>query len=161
MTRKYAVLMVCTGNICRSPTAEVVLRRKVDEAGLGDRVTIASAGTTGYHVGSPADERSEHHARLRGYDLSGHRARQLQLKDFARYDLVLAMDHGHFGLMEDDCPPLHHRKLRRLMEFAPAGLAEEVADPYYGGKQGFETVLDHIEAACDGLLRHIQAELQA
>jgi protein-tyrosine phosphatase len=160
MTGKYAVLMVCTGNICRSPTAEVVLRQKVEQAGLGDRVHIASAGTSDYHVGSPADERSAHHARLRGYDLSGHRAQQVRSHHFERYDLLLATDHGHFGLLEDDCPAQHRGKLRRLMEFAPAGLADEVADPYYGGEQGFETVLDHIEAACDGVLRHIQAELQ-
>jgi len=158
---KYAVLMVCTGNICRSPTAEVVLRQKVEQAGLGDRVHVASAGTSDYHVGSPADERSAHHARLRGYDLSGHRAQQVRPQHFTQYDLVLAMDHGHLGLLEGDCPAQHQGKLRRLMEFAPAGLADEVADPYYGGEQGFETVLDHIEAACDGVLRHIQAELQA
>lgn len=150
--------MVCTGNICRSPTAEVVLRHKVEQAGLAGRVHIASAGTHDYHVGSPADERSTHHARLRGYDLAAHRARQVSRRDFERFDLILAMDHGHFELLEDDCPPQHRGKLRRLMEFAPPGLADEVADPYYGGTQGFETVLDHIEAACDGLLAHLRRE---
>ena len=156
---QYAILFVCTGNICRSPTAEIVLRQKVQQAGLGERVHIASAGTHDYHVGSPADERSAHHARLRGYDLSRHRAREVHPADFERYDLLLAMDHGHLELLEDDCPPQYRRKLRRLMEFAPAGLADEVADPYHGGKQGFETVLDHVEAACDGLLAHIRAQL--
>jgi protein-tyrosine phosphatase len=161
MSRRYAVLMVCTGNICRSPTAEVVLRHKLEQAGLGSRVQVDSAGTSDYHVGSPADERSAHHARLRGYDLSRHQARQVRGADFERYDLLLAMDHGHLALLEDDCPGAHRAKVRRLMEFAPAGLAAEVEDPYYGGTQGFETVLDHVEAACDGLVRHIVQALSA
>lgn len=155
---RIAVLMVCTGNICRSPTAEVVLRHKVEQAGLEDRIRIASAGTHDYHVGSPADERSIHHARLRGYDLAPHRARQVSPLDFERFDLILSMDDGHMQLLEDDCPPRHRGKLRRMMEFAPAGLAQEVADPYYGGTQGFETVLDHLEAACDGLLGYLRRE---
>jgi len=156
--KNYAILMVCTGNICRSPTAEVVLRRKALEAGLADRIHIASAGTHDYHVGSPADERSAHHARLRGYDLAAHRARQVSPLDFERFDLILAMDDGHLELLQDDCPAQHRAKLRRLMEFAPAGLSDEVADPYYGGREGFEMVLDHVEAACDGLLAHLRRE---
>jgi protein-tyrosine phosphatase len=150
--RKFSVLMVCTGNICRSPSAEIVLRDKLRRAGLADEVHVASAGTHDYHVGSPADERSTQHARLRGYDLSAHRAQQVRPLDFERFDLILAMDTGHMELLEEDCPPQHAGKLKRLMEFAPTGLPDEVADPYYGGKQGFETVLDHIEAACDGLV---------
>jgi protein-tyrosine phosphatase len=160
-TRKYSVLMVCTGNICRSPTAEGVLRHRVEQAGLADHVQIDSAGTHDYHVGSPPDERSSHHASLRGYDLTAQRARQVRAADFERFDLILAMDNGHMELLEEDCPPQHRQKLRRMMDFAPAGLADEVADPYYGGKDGFETVLDHIEAACDGVLRHIATELRA
>lgn len=159
MKRRFSVLMVCTGNICRSPTAEVVLRHKLEHAGLAERVHVASAGTTDYHVGSPADDRSARHAQLRGYDLSRHCARQVRAADFERFDLLLAMDRGHLEELQDGCPPQHRHKLRRLMEFAPAGLADEVADPYYGGKQGFETVLDHIEAACDGLVRHIRSAL--
>src|SRR5688572_13027216 len=105
LARRYSVLMVCTGNICRSPTAEGVLRHRVREAGLADRVHIDSAGTHDYHVGSPPDERSSHHASLRGYDLSDQRARQVQPADFERFDLILAMDNGHMELLEDDCPP--------------------------------------------------------
>lgn len=157
---KYAVLMVCMGNICRSPTAEGVLRHLVAEAGLRDHVHIDSAGTHGYHVGAPPDERSTHHARLRGYDLSDLRARQVKPVDFARFDLILAMDHDNLALLQEDCPAEHRAKLRRLMEFAPPGLGDVVADPYYGGKQGFETVLDHVEAACEGLLLHIRSELR-
>lgn len=149
------------GNICRSPTAEGVFRHLVAQAGLQDRIHIDSAGTHDYHVGSPPDERSAHHALRRGYDLSKQRARQVGPRDFERFDLLLAMDHENLALLEEDCPPAHRHKLRRLMEFAPAGLGEVVADPYYGGDRGFETVLDHVEAACGGLLAHVRAELSS
>ena len=158
---EFAVLFICMGNICRSPTAEGVFRHLVRQAGLQDRIEIDSAGTHGYHVGSPPDERSQHHAKLRGYDLSALRARQVGFADFERFDLILAMDHENLAMLEDDCPPEHVGKLRRLMEFAPTDLGEVVADPYYGGKQGFETVLDHVEAACEGLLAHVRARLEA
>jgi protein-tyrosine phosphatase len=151
----YAILMVCTGNICRSPSAEVVLRDKLRRAGMADQVQVASAGTHDYQVGAPADERSVHHARLRGYDLAGHTARQVQPLDFERFDLILGMDAGHMALLEEACPPQHRQKLRLLMAFAPRGLGLHVADPYPGGKRGFETVLDQVEAACDGLVRHL------
>lgn len=152
---KRSVLFVCMGNICRSPTAEGVFRHLVREAGLQDSIRIDSAGTHDYHVGSPPDERSSRHARSRGYDLSDLRARQVHPLDFERFDLILAMDWENLALLEEDCPPQHRHKLRRLMEFAPAGLSEVVADPYQGGPQGFETVLDHVEAACEGLLQHV------
>ena len=161
MSRPYAVLMVCMGNICRSPTAEGVFRHKVRQAGLQDRVRIDSAGTHDYHVGAPPDERSRHHASLRGYDLSDLRARQVDGLDFERFDLILAMDRENLALLEEDCPPQHRHKLRLLMAFSPEPLAEVVADPYYGGARGFETVLDHIESACEGLLRHVRAQLGA
>lgn len=157
--QKLRVLMVCMGNICRSPTAEGVLRHLVRQAGLEDRVHIDSAGTHDYHVGSPPDRRSCQHASLRGYDLTGLRARQVHRLDFERFDLVLAMDWDNLERLEALCPAPHRPKLKRLMEFAPSGLGEEVADPYYGGKDGFETVLDHVEAACQGLLRHLQTRL--
>jgi protein-tyrosine phosphatase len=152
--------MVCMGNICRSPTAEGVLRHLVREAGLEDLVHIDSAGTLDYHVGSPPDERSQKHALQRGYDLSSQRARQVSGKDFERFDLVLAMDWQNLEELRELCPTQHQHKLRRLMEFAPAGVSDVVADPYYGGKDGFERVLDHIEQACRGLLIHIRAALQ-
>ena len=160
MAVQYSVLMVCMGNICRSPTAEGVLRHLVREAGLEDQVHIDSAGTLGYHVGSPPDERSQRHALQRGYDLSSQRARQVSKKDFERFDLVLAMDWQNLEELRELCPAQHQHKLRRLMEFAPAGVSDVVADPYYGGKDGFERVLDHVEQACRGLLIHIRAALQ-
>jgi protein-tyrosine phosphatase len=136
-----------------------VLRHKVREAGLEDRIHIDSAGTHDYHVGAPPDRRSCHHASLRGYDLSELRARQVHRQDFERFDLILAMDWDNHERLEAQCPPLHRNKLKRLMEFAPPGLSEEVPDPYYGGQDGFETVLDHVEAACDGLLAHLRSRL--
>jgi len=157
VTAKYSVLMVCMGNICRSPTAEGVLRHLVREAGLQDEVHIDSAGTIDYHVGSPPDERSARHARERGYDLSALRARQVQPRDFERFDLILAMDWENLQELQSLCPPAHEHKLRRLMEFAPRGLGDVVADPYYGGRDGFERVLDHVEAACEGLLSHLRS----
>lgn len=159
MDGKFSVLMVCMGNICRSPTAEGVLRHAVREAGLEDRIHIDSAGTHDYHVGSPPDHRSCEHASRRGYDLSALRARQVHRKDFERFDLVLAMDWDNLEMLQEQCPPEHRHKLKRLMEFAPDGLSDVVADPYYGGHDGFEQVLDHVEAACEGLLQHIRAQL--
>jgi protein-tyrosine phosphatase len=157
--RHYTVLMICTGNICRSPTAEGVFRALVRKAGLDHRIHVDSAGTHDYHVGSPPDERSCRHAALRGYDLSDLRARQVHARDFERFDLILAMDWQNLMLLQEDCPPEHQHKLKRLMQFAP-GLAEVVRDPYHGGTQGFETVLNHVEAACEGLLRHVRSELR-
>jgi protein-tyrosine phosphatase len=156
---KYSVLMVCMGNICRSPTAEGVLRHLVVQAGLQDKVHIDSAGTLDYHAGSPPDERSARHARQRGYDLSSLRARQVHALDFERFDLILAMDWQNLEELQSLCPPGQEHKLKRLMEFAPAGWGEVVADPYYGGRDGFEHVLDHVEAACQGLLSHLRDAL--
>lgn len=157
--QKVSVLMVCMGNICRSPTAEGVFRHVVRQAGLEDSIHIDSAGTHDYHVGSPPDRRSCHHASLRGYDLADQRARQVHRTDFERFDLILAMDWDNLERLQAHCPAQHRHKLRRLMEFAPAGLGDEVPDPYYGGADGFEAVLDHVESACRGLLQHLRSRL--
>jgi protein-tyrosine phosphatase len=150
--RKFSVLMVCMGNICRSPTAEGVLRHLVREAGLADAVRIDSAGTLDYHAGSPPDTRSQEHALRRGYDLSSQRARQVRSRDFEDFDLILAMDWQNLRELEASCPRQHQHKLRRLMEFAPEGFGDVVADPYSGAESGFETVLDQVELACRGVL---------
>ncbi|MEY4765246.1 MAG: hypothetical protein RI907_1919 [Pseudomonadota bacterium] len=158
---RVRVLMVCMGNICRSPTAEGVLRAKLQAAGLHDRVEVDSAGTHAYHVGHAPDPRSVKHALQRGYDLSGLRARKVQPQDFSRFDLLLAMDWDNLALLEEACPtPEQRRRLLRLVAFVPqqsawAG-AQTVPDPYYGGPQGFEHVLDLVESACDGLVLHLK-----
>ncbi|MBI5277941.1 MAG: low molecular weight phosphotyrosine protein phosphatase [Burkholderiales bacterium] len=157
--KHFAILMICMGNICRSPTAEGVFRHLVQQAGLQDRIRIDSAGTHDYHVGSPPDRRSTHHASLRGYDLSQLRARQVERADFERFDLVLAMDWDNYERLERLCPPGQEHRLRRLMEFAPPDSPEEVADPYYGSTDGFERVLNEVEAACAGLLAHVRQSL--
>jgi protein-tyrosine phosphatase len=158
----YAVLFVCTGNICRSPSAEGVFRKHVREAGLGERVVIESAGTHGYHTGEGADRRSVAAAHQRGYDLAAHRARRLERTDFYRFDLVLALDKGHYATMARMVRPSDGHKLRMLMEFAHRhpGVTE-VPDPYYGGPEGFERVLDMLEDASEGLLETVRAGLAA
>ncbi len=143
------VLFVCTGNICRSPTAEGVLRHLAKDAGI--EVHVESAGTHDYHVGDPPDARAQRHAKGRGYDLSAQRARQVRRRDFEEFDLIIAMDRGHLEILRDNCPPQHHHKVRMLV----AG--HDVPDPYYGGAEGFEDVLDMVEAACLGLLSEIRA----
>ncbi|MEP9316400.1 low molecular weight protein-tyrosine-phosphatase [Pseudomonas sp. LABIM340] len=152
------VLFVCLGNICRSPTAEGVFRHKVREAGLENRIEIDSAGTGDWHVGKAPDTRTRAAALRRGYDLSDLRARQVSVADFSRYDLVLAMDNANL------------RDLKHLL--GSSGKAEldlflrryeleidEVPDPYYGGEDGFEQVLDLVERACDGLLTEVKGRL--
>ena len=158
---QVAVLMVCMGNICRSPTAEGVLRRQLQEAGLEGWVRLDSAGTHAYHVGNPPDERAQDHARRRGYELADLRARQILDADFEQFDLILAMDWDNLALAEAMCPPPHRRKLRRLTEFCRRHDSPVVPDPYYGGADGFEHVLDLVEDACDGLLDHIERVLAA
>ncbi|MBC7603882.1 MAG: low molecular weight phosphotyrosine protein phosphatase [Ramlibacter sp.] len=144
------------GNICRSPTAEGVFRHMVRQTPqLAGKVRIDSAGTLDYHAGSPPDHRSQHHARLRGYDLGALRARQVKAVDFENFDLIIAMDWQNLKELEALCPTQLRPKLRRMMEFAPPGSPDEVPDPYAGGERGFQIVLDQIEAACKGLVLFI------
>ena len=158
-TDQYKILFCCMGNICRSPSAEGVFRAAVDEAGLSGRVIIDSAGTHGYHVGEPPDTRSQRHAARRGYDLSRQRARQVEDADFARFDLIVAMDHDNLALLRAQCPSSHAHKLRLMMDFAPAAGIDVVPDPYYGGASGFERVLDLLEQASSGLLVEVRRQL--
>ena len=157
--KKVGVLFVCMGNICRSPTACGVFQKKLLLAGLSKAVRVDSAGTHNYHPGSPPDERSQSHAYLRGYDLSALRARQIQDVDFEAFDLILAMDWDNLALLQADCPPAHRHKLRRLTEFCQKHDAQMVPDPYYEGAAGFETVLDLVEDACEGLLAHVRHQV--
>lgn len=148
------ILVVCTGNICRSPTAAAVLRRLAQERGLA--LEVDSAGTHDYHVGEPPDRRAQAHARRRGYDLSSLRARQVARADFESFDLVLAMDGGHLAVLRRLCPGEHRHKLRLFMDFAPGLGARDVPDPYCGGPAAFEQALDLIETASHGLLDHLR-----
>ena len=147
-----SVLFVCTGNICRSPSAEGVFRALVQQAGLHDQFHIDSAGTEGYHRGEPPDERSQHHAALRGYDLSCQRARKVERGDFTRFEMILAMDRSHLRSLQHMAPPRSTASLRLFLDYAPDQPMRDVPDPYYGGAQGFEQVLDLIEAGARGLL---------
>lgn len=128
------------------------MRHQVEAAGLADRIDVDSAGTGDWHVGEPPDARAQAAARTRGYDLSALRARQVSAADFERFDLLLAMDEANLAELRRRCPEQHRDKVRLLMEFASGAAASEVADPYFGGAQGFEQVLDQCEAACRGLL---------
>lgn len=155
----YAVLFVCMGNICRSPTAHGVLRHKVRTLGLQERVSVDSAGTHNYHPGAPPDARSQQHAAQRGYDLSGLRARQIEPHDFEAFDLILVMDWDNLTLTQEACQPENLHKIRRLTEFCRQHDSPVVPDPYYDGDAGFAHVLDLIEDACDGLLAHVGTNL--
>ena len=159
--KNFAVLFVCMGNICRSPTAHGVFKRKLMDAGLAHRVKVDSAGTHNYHPGSPPDARSQAHAAKRGYDLSDLRARQIIEADFTHYELILVMDWDNLALVQDECPPEHMGKLRRLTEFCLTHDTPVVPDPYHGGAKGFDQVLDLVEDACDGLLRHVKQQMAA
>jgi protein-tyrosine phosphatase len=152
----YSVLFVCMGNICRSPTADGVFRQKLVEHGLSDSVRVDSAGTHNYHPDSPPDERSQLHAFRRGYDLSNLRARQVTDEDYAQFDLILAMDRDNLTRLQEDCPLEHQHKLRRFTEFCQVHDSPVVPDPYYGGASEFEHVLDLVEDASEGLIKHFQ-----
>ena len=152
----YSVLFVCMGNICRSPTAHGVFRHRVRAEGLADVIGVDSAGTHNYHPNSPPAERSQLHAAKRGYDLSDLRARQVQAADFQKHDLILVMDWENLDMVQAQCPAAQRHKVRRLTEFCLSNDQPVVPDPYYGGVNGFEHVLDLIEDACEGLLLHVR-----
>jgi len=153
------VLFVCTGNICRSPTAEGVFRHLVAAEGLQQRVLADSAGTHDYHVGEKPDRRSLLAAAARGYDLSGLRARQFSSGDFDNFDYLLAMDRGHLAVLNRLAPAEHRKKIAMFLDFSRSFTGEDVPDPYYGGVQGFERALDQIEDGAIGLLTEIKKKL--
>ena len=149
------VLYVCMGNICRSPTAEGVFRRLLDEQGLADHILVDSAGTHAYHVGEPPDLRSQAAARLRGIELGAQRARQVVAEDFFAFDRILAMDRDNLALLEASCPGDQRHKLALLLDYAPETGQSDVPDPYYGGGRGFDDVLDLVTSAGRGLLQSL------
>jgi protein-tyrosine phosphatase len=155
-----SVLFVCLGNICRSPTAEAVFRHRATRAGLGAKVTVDSAGTGDWHVGHPPDRRAILHAARRGYDLSPLRARQVRVEDFERFGWILAMDRGNLRELTALRPEGFRGHLALFLDIAPAIGVSEVPDPYYGGNEGFERVLDLVEQASDALLHRFRTQLR-
>jgi len=155
------VLMVCMGNICRSPTAEAVLRAQLKAAGRHAEIEVDSAGTHGYHNGEPPDARAVKHGAGRGYDLSKIRARRVSKEDFERFDWLLAMDEDNLEWLQDMAPAGHRARVGLLLDHAQrfAG-TREVPDPYYGAPAGFERVLDLVEDACAGFLAQLGREAE-
>ena len=150
------ILFVCLGNICRSPTAEVVLRELVTREAPDLSVEIDSAGIGDWHIGEPPDQRALAAARRRGLDMSRLRARQIASEDFQRFDFILAMDRANLSDLRRRAPTQYRERVRLFLEFAPDAGVDEVPDPYYGGEAGFEEVLDLAEQAARGLLSHIR-----
>jgi protein-tyrosine phosphatase len=151
------VLFVCSGNICRSPTAEGVFGALLDEHGLTRDIGVDSAGLGAWHVGEAPDRRAQAAARQRGIELGGQRARQARAEDFRRFDYVIAMDESNRDGLARLCPAGAEGRIHLFLDFAPGSGRREVPDPYYGAGDGFDTVLDLIEAASRGLLAHIRA----
>ncbi len=146
------------GNICRSPTAEAVFRQYVEREGLTELIEIDSAGTHDYHIGAPPDARTQLAAKQRGYDMSKLRGRQVEVDDFERFDYVLAMDEANLSILKRLQPSNTQAHLGLFLKFAERHHEREVPDPYYGGADGFERVLDMVEDAANGFLQHIKKQ---
>jgi protein-tyrosine phosphatase len=155
------VLFVCTGNICRSPTAEGVFRHLATAAGFDKKIEADSAGTHGYHVGDPPDPRTIDTAAARGIDLSRLRARRVKRGDFHDFDLILAMDRGHFTQLQAMRPSGSRAELKLFLDYHPSIKSRDVPDPYYGGAEGFERVLDMVQEASQALLAELRRRLES
>jgi len=157
---EYAVALVCLGNICRSPMADVVLTEHLDRAGLTDRVTVNSCGTGDWHTGKPMDERAAATLRAAGFDPSRHRARLFDRTWLDRHDLVLAMDEHNLADVRAVATAAHEGRVRLFREFDPVGSGGEVPDPYYGGPAGFEEVLEMVERTSGALVSALEQGLR-
>lgn len=153
---KVNVLMVCMGNICRSPLAHGLFEDLVEKEGLAELIVVDSAGTHAYHVGEEPDPRSQQTAMRHGVDISHQRARRFDSPDFESFDYILAMDRDNYSILISNAPEEHQHKIRMFLEFAENRSEQEVPDPYYGGPDGFDHVYDLVEAAAVGLLEHIR-----
>ncbi len=157
LMQKIKVLFVCMGNICRSPTAEGVFAQLLKQRHLTHYFEIDSAGTHAYHLNEAPDPRAQKAARKRGINLALLRARQVSLADFIEFDYLLVMDQENYEALERLCPTSYQSKVHYLMDYAPQFHTREVPDPYYGGEQGFERVLNYIEAATQGFLQALES----
>jgi protein-tyrosine phosphatase len=155
----YRILFVCTDNLCRSPTAEGVMRYKLVQHGLAERVQVASAGTHDFNVDEPVDIRAQKHAMRRDYDLSAVRARLLRSEDFGRFDLILAMEESNLLTLRMRCPEKHRDRLHYFTAFCSYPVSQDVPDPFYGKSGDFEHVLDLIEDGCEGIIVHVAEEI--
>ncbi|WP_246116764.1 low molecular weight protein-tyrosine-phosphatase [Denitrobaculum tricleocarpae] len=154
------VLFVCTGNICRSPSAESVLRRGLEAAGLSEQILVDSAGTHAYHTGDSPSKMAQRSGAKRGYDLSGLRAREVTAEDFENFDVISAMDRGHVEFLRQLCPPARTQRIQLFLNHAPQPLqGQDVPDPYGGGAEDYERTLDLIEEGMKGLIEHLQSRL--
>jgi protein-tyrosine phosphatase len=156
----YKILFVCTGNICRSPTAEGILRHRIEEAGLGDKVLVDSAGTTGFHAGEAPDRRSVQAAKARGILIDGQRSRKMEEGDFHDFHLILALDHTHLQHLRRSIPKNATAEVALFLEYTGGTREKEVPDPYYGDAQDFEYVLDLIDAGVKPLVDKLQQQLR-
>ncbi len=155
----YRVLLVCMGNICRSPTAEAVLRQMIKNNKLGHIVEVDSAGTHGYHVGEAPDSRTQRAALARGYNLSQLRARKVARQDIDYFDLILAMDKSNLDNLRRMAPPEAHERIKLFMDYSKNFEDDEVPDPYYGLGHGFDQVLDMVEDGTQGLVDGIRQKV--
>jgi protein-tyrosine phosphatase len=154
------VLFVCMGNICRSPMAQGVLERRLNEEELDDQVQVDSAGTHHYHSGEPPDRRGVAAARNRGVEIGGQRARPVRDDDFAAFDLILAMDSDNERALRAICPPFYGDRVKLVMDYAPGMRVREIPDPYYVGGEGFEKVLDMLELCMEELMDELHDRLE-
>lgn len=160
MSAEFRILFCCMGNICRSPTAAGVFLRVLGERAPHLKVFVDSAGTHDYHIGEPPDARARAAARRRGIDISHMRARQVSKEDFGKFDLILAMDEDNLRDLHARAPSMYRERIRLLMDYAPNAARRIVPDPYYGGEQGFEEVLDLLEEASVGLVEHLLSQMR-
>ena len=160
MDYQYKVLFVCLGNICRSPMAETIMNHLVNENDKESFITCDSAGIIGIHAGEQADFRMRRHAFMRGYKIT-HLSRQIRMSDFDEYDLIISMDESVHDSLNEKAPTIEHmNKIVRMTDYCSHISTDHVPDPYYGGEQGFENVIDILEDACMGLLMKIKAKMQ-
>lgn len=153
----YNILFVCLGNICRSPMAEAVMQKMVDDASLSHEFTLDSAGLIGYHEGEGADPRMKQHASRHGYRLT-HISRPVRTSDFDDFDLIVSMDDSNYDRLHDLAPTIEHeKKIVRMTDYCTVHVIDHVPDPYYGGAQGFENVIEILEDACAGLLSSLNS----